>query len=462
MKFMNQILSITCVLVFSILLGGNELYARQSDTGDPFKRDPIFTRSIDDLFGYPDTEGDTEGRDPEEKVRYLAYRGIDLGGSFQAGPYQSSALYSQYPNLPMIHYNRVNGLFLGLQIERMQWYRYNNFLNIPGIAPHGSIGWGTASRDWEYAIGAEKKFGKRRHLMIGAEYHKGTATEDFGRVGLNETSVTAFLAGYDFPDYYKMEGFGLYTLWRTRKWLEAGFSWSRNTFSSLPLSTDYTLFGKRSTYRPNPAIDADSDEIDLDIYAFSVAFNPRTVLISDRFTFAAKVIAEFADNNGSAAEYRFNKVLTEAKMFFNLEPGSLLSWRIQAGGITGTPPDFKQFYLGGIGTLRGSPYKFFNGNQMIASNLEVKLGRPSTRGGSWINDYHLHLLLFLDSGWTQMNEDLFKASNPYEKIGQFSLADMQHDFGIGIGTGALRAELAWPLKTFGSSPIFWIRLNPTF
>jgi hypothetical protein len=39
---------------------------------------------------------------------------------------------------------------------------------------------------------------------------------------------------------------------------------------------------------------------------------------------------------------------------------------------------------------------------------------------------------------------------------------MQHDAGVGIGSGLLRFELAWPLKEFDGTPTFWVRLNPTF
>src|SRR5690625_5867169 len=109
----------------------------------------------------------------------MAYRGIDLGGSIEAGPYHSNALYSQYPNLPMIHYNRVNGLFLGLRKERMQWYRYSQFLNIPGINPHGFIGWGTASKEREYEIGAENMIDRKCYLVVSGEYQRDCATEDF-------------------------------------------------------------------------------------------------------------------------------------------------------------------------------------------------------------------------------------------------------------------------------------------
>ena len=145
---------------------------------------------------------------------------------------------------------------------------------------------------------------------------------------------------------------------------------------------------------------------------------------------------------------------------------------MQAGGISGDAPDFKQFYLGGIGTLRGSPYKVFSGDRMLLSNIEVQFGRPSNRIGEWIRDYNLHILFFLDSGWTNSLErrdtnlsdvpENQTVLTPVRDFSDFKFADLQHDAGIGIGTGVFRLELAWPLRTFDSSPTLWLRLNPTF
>jgi hypothetical protein len=458
---MRNFISTLCLLI----LFSASAIAQQADSDDPFKRDPIFTKSIDELFGSREAEDEVERPDREELdkvVRRLSTTGLDLGGSLEAGPYYSNALYSNYPNLPMIHFNRVNGLFLGVRKERMQWHRYGNFLDIPQIQPHGFIGWGTASKRWEYAIGLEKLIGERNRLLIGAEYHNATSTEDYKRVGLTETSLTAFFAGYDFLDYHKMEGFGLYAVYRTSRWLETAFSYNRDTFSSVEQKTGYTMFGKSSTYRLNPPIDEYADEIDLDIYGFSVSLNPRRVLISDKFTVAGTVTLELADNSSSDEDYRYNKYLSEFQLFYNFEPGSVLRWKMQAGGITGNAPDFKNFYLGGIGTLRGSPYKFFGGNQMFASNLEVQFGRPSHRVGEWIRDYNLHLLLFLDSGWIRELPELRDAGSPFKNFGDISFSEFQHDAGIGLGTGAIRFELAWPLRTFDSTPTLWVRFNPTF
>ncbi|WP_069131830.1 hypothetical protein [Rhodohalobacter halophilus] len=442
-------------------------FAQQSDD-DPFKRDPIFNKSLEELFGTQRTvelEGEERDslRDADRAVRRLSYSGFDLGGDFEAGPYYSNELYSQYPNLPMIHFNRVNGLFLGIRKERMQWHRYGSFLNIEQINPHGFIGYGTASKEWEYALGVEKLIGENKRLMIGGEFHKATSTEDYTRSGLIENSLTSFFASYDFHDYFQMEGLGLYAAYRTDRWFEAAFSYNRDTFRSVERNTTWSLFGKSSPYRLNPPIDAFADEIDLDRYSFSFAFNPRNVLLANKFTFAAKIGAELGYDTSEPNVYDYNKYWSELKMFYNFEPGSILRWRLKTGGITGNTPDFKQFYLGGIGTLRGSPYKFFAGNQMLLSNLEVQFGRAPSRSDVWMRDYNIHILLFLDSGWARSIPGMLDTSEGLMSgFTEFKFSDLQHDVGFGLGTGAFRAEIAWPLKEFDGQPAFWIRFNPTF
>lgn len=455
------------ILFFILLLLCPLAIVAQQSNEDPFKRDPIFNRSLDEIFDTSikekpvESDSDTEAHGAKV-VRHLTIEGLDLGGGFEAGPYYSNSLYSQYPNLPGIHFNRVNGLFLGIKKERMQWYRTDNFLDIPQIQPHGFIGYGTASKRWDYAIGLEKLFGEQRRLMIGGEFHRAIGTEDYKRTGLIENSLTSFFGAYDFMDYHDMEGFGIYTAFRTQRWFEAAFSFNRDVFSSVGQNTDYSMFGRSGAYRPNPPVDRNADEIDVDSYGLTLAFNPRNVLLTNRFTFSVMAEAELSNNSHTDHNYRYDKYQANLKLFYNFEPGSILRWNLRAGGITGNAPDFKAFYLGGIGTLRGSPYKFFQGNQMLASNLEIQFGRPSGMPGRWMNDYGLHLLLFLDSGWTRTVPDLTNSSNPFHGIHNFSLSDMQHDAGFGIGSRAVRFELAWPLKEFDGSPSLWLRFNPTF
>lgn len=430
------------------------------DDRDPFIREFIYAPTIDDilegeLFDYSDDR-------VERVARHLSNTGLDLGGGFESGPYFSNPLYNQYPNLSTLRYNRVNGLYIGIRTERMQWHRHSTFMTVPEIQPHGFLGYGTASREWEYGFGLERKFGNREWLMVGAEFYKGTTTEDYRRTGMIENTLTSLFSGYDFHDYYMLEGFGIYAVHRTGRWLEAAFSYNNDELSTLEQNTSFSLFGYARNYRPNPPVDKDSDLINLDRYNFSLGINPRRALLFDRFTFTANGYMELANNARTDRDYRYNKYRGEVAFFYNFEEGSILRWKLSAGSITGNAPDVKSFYLGGIGTLRGSPFKFFSGNQMVASNLELKFGTPGATPGTWIRTYNMHFLVFLDSGWITHNPDLVNADTPFEGFGNFDFDAVQHDAGVGLGTGAFRFEVAWPLRTFDGSPNLWVRFNPTF
>jgi len=433
----------------------------EKETSDPFIREFVYAPTIDELlegelFDYYDEQR------AEQVARHLTNTGLDLGGGFEAGPYYSNDLFSQYPNLPTWRYNRVNGLFIGIKKERMQWHRRSSFMTIPQLQPHGFVGYGTASREWEYAFGVERLFGENERLMIGAEFHRGTVTDDYWRTGLIENNLSSIFAGYDFLDYYKADGFGIYLVHRTGRWIEAAFSYNTDEFSSFEQNTDFSLFGSSGTFRPNPPLDENADQISMDRYAFSLSLNPRRALLFDRFTFSTSGGMELANNSRTDRDYRYNKYWADFKLFYNIDPGSVLRWRVKTGSITGNVPDFKAFYLGGIGTLRGSPHKFFTGNQKILSNLELKLGTPGAAPGNWLRTYNLHFLVFLDSGWITQNETLLTADTPLEGFGNFKFDDMQHDAGVGLGTGSLRFEIAWPLSTFDGTPGLWVRFNPTF
>ena len=448
------------ILFFPLTVLAQTQQEQEEEEDDPFKRELIYAPTIDELIeGDPFEYDETEF---ERNVRHLSTSGLDLGGGFEAGPYYSNSLYSQYPNLSTVHYNRVNGLYIGLKKERMQWFRRASFLTVPEIQPHGFIGIGTASRTLEYGFGLERLFGERERLMIGAEYHKATATEDYWRTGLIENTLTSLFASYDYLDYYQLEGLGIYAVYRTNRLVEAAFSYNNDKYSSLEQNTSFSLFGYANTYRPNPPVDRTADEINLDKYNFSLSLNPRNVLISNRFTISSTLGIELADNARSDEAFRFNKYWTNLNIFYNVDEGAVLRWRLRSGSITGNAPDFKTFYLGGVGSLRGSPYKFYSGNQMFHSTAEIQFGSPGNRPGSWVENYNMHLLVFLDSGWTRQNPDLVNTTNPFEGFGRMAVSDFQHDAGIGAGTAALRVELAWPLNNFEPDPTFWIRFNPTF
>lgn len=462
-----------------LLLSSSLAFAQSSGEekeDEPFRNEPFFSKPVEELLKRPGKDTSTTESDSREYQYYLNNLnedGIDLSGAIESGPYRSNSLYSLYPSLPMIHFNRVDALFLGLKRERMQWYNDDNFLGVPGINPHGMIGYSFGQSEWQYVLGLEKYLGRKNRVIIGGEYHSATTTDDYWRVGLIETSLTSFMGGYDFQDYYKQQGLGLYMLFRTRRLFEGGIAYNDDRYNSQQRETDWALFGAGDRYRPNPPVEfvngSAIDTVNLSSISINASFNPKRLVLSKYYTFSLNGQLEFGDSGIASSDYSYTKFLGEMINYYNFERGGLLKHRLRIGSISGNAPLFKQFQLGGIGSLRALPYKslpfaspLLGGNQMILSNTEVHFGSPSWTGGDWIDFDDFYISLFLDSGWTAYESDLEDASGPFNGFSSFSFSDLKHNGGFGVGSSSIRAELAWDLNNTGRAPVFWIRFNPTF
>lgn len=246
--------------------------------------------------------------------------------------------------------------------------------------------------------------------------------------------------------------------------------------------TDWSVFGSKNNYRTNPPIEyisgAPVDTLNISSLTFAGSFNPKRLVLSDHFTFTLNGMVEMADPGIGASDYAYNKYVGEMSTFINFEPGGVFKWRLKTGAITGEAPNFKEFQLGGIGSLRALPYKSLGGtggtvpigsqglnhyaNQMFLSNAEIQFGSPSYSSSEWIDFDDFYLSLFLDSGWANYNSDLAESDNPFTDFLDFEFEDLRHNGGIGIGSSLIRAELAWDLNETDRAPVFWIRLNPTF
>ena len=461
------------VLAFSPILVTAQTTVEQEEE-DPFINDPFFSKPIDEFLKTTpaDTTFEVEQSDKKKKkhLKRVQNEGIDYGGYIEAGPYSSNPLYSAYPSLPMIHFNRANGLFLGVRAERMQWFNYGSFLGIGNIHPHGMIGYSVARKEWQYELGGEKHLGKNRRLIIGGEYYNAVTTEDFWRTGMTENTISSLLLGYDFMDYHKQEGWGLYALARSYRFFEGGISYNVNQFSSVEQATDYHMFGKGGNYRVMPPVDFIEgvgivDTLSTTGITLSGVFNPKTFMLTPVFTFAISGKLELVDPAFGDTDYEYTKLTAELISYINFEPGSILKHRLMFGSITGDAPWIKEFNLGGPGTLRALPFKGMpgfglGGNKMILSTTELQFGSPSYGYNDWIDFDDFYLSLFLDSGWINNHTGFNKRF--LDGFEDFAVSEFIHNGGIGLGTNLIRAEVAWDLRDTGVDPVLWIRFNPTF
>lgn len=421
---------------------------------DPFKNDPFFNKPFSEFFN--NKTNVVEGEDIQNSFASLQKSGLDYGMNIQSGPYQSGILYGVFPVLSMVHFNRVNGLYLGYRQERMQWYD-NGFPDIPNVNFHGSIGRSFGRDEWSYSVGMDvTPFGQQR-FMIGGEYHQNSiTTDDYWRTGLTENSLTSLFAAYDYMDYYQVDGVGVYTLMRGERLFEIGAAYLVDVYSNVQRNTQYSFFGNKSTYRKNPLV----SEGDFQSLYLAGSFNPKELLLTPGMMFRADALIELADMEGMENDYTYRRYQFETRFSSNFTENSMFEWRFKSGALAGDMPLQRLFELGGIGTLRGREFKAYQGNAMVLNNFQIHFGHPSYNEGEWISWDDLRVSFFVDSGWAHFERELWDSKNPFDGYDQFSLDRMKHDVGIGLGSNILRFEMAWPTDALDEQPVIWFRFNP--
>lgn len=397
----------------------------------------------------------------------VLYEPVDLYEGLDESFYSSSSfgiknpVYGAYPVMAMIRHNRVDGLFVGLQEEKMDWGNAD-FLGLDNIHVHGSLGYSTGQKEVQYSIGAEKSIGEaRKWLMIGGELHRATSTNDYWRTGMYENSLSSLVTGFDFLDYYNSEGYGLYTLVRPFTNLELGFSYNMDSYSSLSVNTEYSLISRYSNFRFNPAIDAEADQIDQQSIHLGFTLNPHLMNNPTRLWTTLSGHAEIADLDNTNNQFLYNRYQLEAKTYLRLDRSSLIKWRVMAGSITGEAPDFKNFAIGGIGSMRVLGFKSISGNELFLSNLELELGKKDYGDKAWPDLSDFYFSIFLDSGNAISNPAYSNSENPLTNY-SFNFSSLSHNAGFGLGFGLLRFEIAQPIAGAEGQTSFWIRFNPTF
>jgi hypothetical protein len=416
---------------------------------DPFADDPFFTRPISEWF----SPGDVTERAQRRVRRAITERGIDDGRRDITG-------FGEYPGLNnldnmggMIRFNRVDKMYIGAHfVNYLNWSAGND------LKPYGSIGYSFGREEWLYSVGLERFLGFSKRFKLGASHYKITDTEDAWRTGAIENSLTSFFSGYDFMDYHARRGTRVYGVHRIGEMIETTLMFSDDDYESLNTATRWSVFGKKSVVRNNPTIEDGSFRT----LTTAVQFNPRNLALSTNFSISADIMAEFS---GTDALSDFSRYQAEIRTITRLDATALLRNRLRAGLIEGDAPDFKHFYLGGIGTMRARPFKAIAGQQMILLNNELHLGKRvgsksrSGWGDIFQPDEDIRFLFFLDLGWTNT---LISDGLINDGFGGFSTSDVLADVGGGVSFGTLRFEFAWPVKELSGTPALWVRFNQTF
>lgn len=136
----------------------------------------------------------------------------------------------------------------------------------------------------------------------------------------------------------------------------------------------------------------------------------------------------------------------------NLSSYDNLGFRFRFASSDKILPKQKSFEIGGFGTLYAFPYKSFEGNKMILTNIEYILRNPVD-----IFDF-VNFFIFFDAGYVNTTEGKltsgFKIKNKNE---------IKSDFGFGLGTESMKTRIYFAWRTDKKMPpIIVLRLSNPF
>jgi len=315
---------------------------------------------------------------------------------------------------PTIHYNRVEGLFLG-----------TGFNYSPAFAPVTVLaegGYGISNKEWRYRSGIFMDLFEANRFRIGTEAFHLTSSLDDWRIGSIENSLAALLFKEDFIDYFGKKGYMLYlNQLLLDNQIQLRFEAAAYEYSMMNRQTDWALLGKNKHFAENPAV-AEIDETSLKFVLF---YDGRDNPVFPLSGWTIEGIYEHTLEDSTT-----NGFFVTIKRFQPTFRTQRLRFKMMLGARNGSSAEQHTMDLGGIGTLPGFREKEFkNGNRFLLLNFQYLFSGDVLRNLplSFIPIYDaLTLSLFCDTGWLS-----FEETNDFG-FNELGIADLKTDLGISL------------------------------
>ena len=344
----------------------------------------------------------------------------------------------------VFEYNRNEGLrFVPLN---WNWDHRNESL----IRLSFSLGYRFSSGEFIGRTTLESSLLKNRSATLFASGFKTVRTDDEFRLPEKENSWAGFLGRQDFYDRWDETGF------------EAGFGFDfsylkvkgkfvRATQSEIPVDQDLWSFTNESNaLRNNPFMDSTNVEYLEGVAAFRTAsYSP----LKTGLAILSEVEMTLKKNDSTLADPSL-RLIHIAMANWEVSEGVVLRNRLILGMGSESLPIYRQFGIGGLGSVSAQGYKSQVGNHMAQMNTELVFTEEFTENWFMVK-------LFYDAGMAFNSSDLVDMgtiSEQYDTLLQSGGIGFGWDDGDGLKMGF---NFAKPLGNDG--PIeSTVRLNFNF
>ena len=335
------------------------------------------------------------------------------------------------------HYNRVEGLFVGMDATVVPFIKKK-------IALSGGAGYGISSRSPRYHLFGVANFGKDNLIEIGSGYFDHTAYNENWIIGEIENSFAAVLLHEDFMDYYRLKGWRGWVQLKLKNWLTLRGLFQSADYENLKTNTDWSLCpAKRKVFRFNPTVAEGRENLLRGSVIIDRLDNPIYPIKGFYFQAAGeRSLAPAGD-----VFHGYTGIFATLRWFQPMVKNQRLSVRIR-GSEVWNAADLSQHLIdfGGIGTLQAFRYKAFkNASAVLLGRLVYGFEGDIMNSSvfSWIpfSDM-IELSLFAEAGKGWFPDVWTSAFGPSEVSIPF-----KYDAGVSISISGdlVRLDLGHPI-----------------
>ena len=284
--------------------------------------------------------------------------------------------------------NRVDGFtpWAGVEGTLHDHTSYNH------LHAYARLGYGFASHDTRFVLGALRPFGPERLVTLGYEFHDLADSDDLFRlVGFEETPAW-IITSEQVKDYYRRRGHEAYAFVRLGHRGQMGVTWRGDRFETLDIHSDGVLFLNKTPV-PNPAID-DGDmrsgivtlrwanqpdlfgtrRLERESFLVRSLYDSR---MEPAHELRADATFEWADPDALGGDFDFHRFIGSVRGVRDLTSTHQVRARVLLGLTGGEVPEQRRFFLGGLGSLRGRELKQFGGDNTVLTTFEWLVRLPS-------------------------------------------------------------------------------------
>ena len=368
-----------------------------------------------------------------------------------------------------LHFNRVEGLFLGGQIRR------DSVLS-PHTSITGEAGYGLSDHVWKWEMAVSQRLLLRPSITVGAGVYRSLAHRpDADFYGDFDISIGSLFDKNDYRDYYLASGWRGFVTVQPLRWFSGELTYQSEKETSTSNSTDFSFFSRGTRYRVNPPIHEGmlrSLIASLELRDFlGRGFISGTIVRPNQLlSLQVEHSSPGLGSDFDFTRYSFEVSFQQSTFLTGLLFAPRLSIEIRGGTVDGTLPpqrlfDLESRYSGTapFGVLRAGRVKEFSGDRYISAVAEHNFRSLPFHwlGISFLEKAGIELIFtgglartWVSSGTSNQLPFTVRTTDGWYK---------EAGFGISRILGLLRADFTWRLgKDVGNKFFFSLSMADIF